>query len=317
MSIDRVPVLTAALLLSAVVSHAQTFTMPVPPPPGGAAGTHIFMGDPAEMQLDVMRPPGAGDLLFVEPLESGGLVSDAPYTADAVTETTQALADGNRISRKSSVAIARDGRGRERREHQAMVVGPMVARRSHALVTISDPVAGTAVTIDHERQLATRLKLRRWSAGAPGPAGAPPPGAPMAYPPAAVSAVGAAGATMAWTGSTGAGFKMAMPPMAPPGEGQTTALDPQTIEGLHAEGTRTTVTIPAGAIGNELPIEIVSERWYSPELKVVVLSRRADPRFGETVYRLTNLVRGEPNADLFEIPAGYRVDEPKLPPLPR
>ena len=81
-------------------------------------------GDPAEMQLDVMRPAGAGDLLFVEPLESGGPVSDAPYTADAVTETTQALADGNRISRKSSVAIARDGRGRERREHQAMVVGP-------------------------------------------------------------------------------------------------------------------------------------------------------------------------------------------------
>ena len=244
-------------------------------------------------------------------------MSDAPYTADAVTETTQALADGNRISRKSSVAIARDGRGRERREHQAMVVGPMVARRSHALVTISDPVAGTAVTIDHERQLATRLKLRRWSAGAPATAGPPPPGAPMAYPPAAVSAVGAAGATMAWTGSTGAGFKMALPPMPPPGGGQTTALEPQTIEGVHAEGTRTTVTIPAGAIGNELPIEIVSERWYSPELKVVVLSRRADPRFGETVYRLTNLVRGEPSADLFEIPAGYRVDEPKLPPLPR
>ena len=193
--------------------------MPVPPPPGGAAGTRIFRGDPAEMQLDVMRPAAAGDLLFVEPLESGGPVSDAPYTADAVTETTQALADGNRISRKSSVAIARDGRGRERREHQAMVVGPMVARRSHALVTITDPVAGTAVTIDHERQLATRLKLRRWSAGTPATAAAPPPGAPLAYPPAAVSAVGPAGATMAWTGSTGAGFTMAMPPIAPAGRG--------------------------------------------------------------------------------------------------
>ena len=116
MSIDRVPGLTAALLLSAVVSHAQTFTMPVPPPPGGAAGTRIFMGDPAEMQFDVMRPPGAGDLLFVEPLESGGPVSDAPYTADAVTETTQALADGNRISRKSSVADrARRARARAAR----------------------------------------------------------------------------------------------------------------------------------------------------------------------------------------------------------
>ena len=109
---------------------------------------------------------------------------------------------------------------------------------------------------------------------------------------------------------------MAMPAMAAEGERQTTTLAPQMMEGVQVEGTRTTVTIAAGAIGNELPIAIVTERWYSPELKTVVLSRRADPRFGETVYRLVNIVRAEPGAELFEIPAGYRLDEPKLPPLP-
>jgi hypothetical protein len=101
------------------------------------------------------------------------------------------------------------------------------------------------------------------------------------------------------------------------GEPQTVALDPQTIEGVRVEGTRTTVTIPAGAIGNELPIEIVNERWYSPDLKIVVLSRRSDPRLGDTVVRLTNLTQAAPAADLFEIPAGYRVEEPTAPPLPR
>jgi len=74
-----------------------------------------------------------------------------------------------------------------------------------------------------------------------------------------------------------------------------------------AHGTRETATIPAGAIGNERPIEITSERWYSDELEAVVLSRTSDPRFGETSYRLVNVARGEPSADLFAVPQGYEL----------
>ena len=70
------------------------------------------------------------------------------------------------------------------------------------------------------------------------------------------------------------------------------------------------MTIPAGQIGNELPINIVSERWFSPELKVLVMSRQSDPRFGETTYRLTNISRGEPAPDLFEVPADYQIVDP-------
>ena len=186
-------------------------------------------------------------------------------------------------------------------------------------MTITDPVAGTAVTIDHERQLATRLTAAALVGRRAGHRRAPASrGATDGVPPAAVSAVGGGRGHDGVDGQHGRRLQDGRAADGPGrASGQTTALEPQTIEGVQAEGTRTTVTIPAGAIGNELPIEIVSERWYSPELKMVVLSRRADPRFGETVYRLTNLVRGEPSADLFEIPAGYRVDEPKLPPLPR
>ena len=285
----------------------------------GIAGTRVFIAgaDAAEVSADVLQPAIAGDLLFVEPLENAEAVTGAPYAAEAVTETTQTLADGNRITRRSSVQIARDGRGRERREHQAMMVGPMVAQRSVALVTISDPVTGTAVTIDHQRQVATRMRMRRWN-GPAGP-GRPPGGATtMAFPPVRGAVAGVGGATMQWTAAAGPDVVMAMTAGRDPGgETTTVALEPQTIEGVRAEGTRTTVMIPAGAIGNELPIEIVSERWYSPELKTVVLSRRHDPRFGETVFRLANLIRSEPATELFEIPAGYRIDEPKVPPLPR
>jgi hypothetical protein len=88
---------------------------------------------------------------------------------------------------------------------------------------------------------------------------------------------------------------------------KTESLGKQTIEGVVAEGTRTTMTIPAGQVGNDLPIQIVTERWYSPDLQTVVLSKRSDPRSGETVTRLANINRSEPSASLFEVPPDYKV----------
>ena len=95
--------------------------------------------------------------------------------------------------------------------------------------------------------------------------------------------------------------------------GKTESLGKQIVEGVAAEGTRNTTTIPAGEIGNERPLEIVFERWYSPELQTVVMTRHSDPRFGETVYRLTNINRDEPARSLFEVPADYTVKEAPTP----
>jgi len=83
----------------------------------------------------------------------------------------------------------------------------------------------------------------------------------------------------------------------------------KTIEGVRVQGTRATTTIPAGTIGNARPIEIVSERWFSPELQMPVLITRRDPRNGETTYRLTNILRGEQQDGLFTVPAGYEVKD--------
>jgi hypothetical protein len=112
------------------------------------------------------------------------------------------------------------------------------------------------------------------------------------------------------------GHALALPDV-PRDKGVTEVLGTRDFDGVKAEGKRTTHTIPAGAIGNEKPIAIVSERWFSPELNVVVLSRNADPRSGETVYRLTNVKRGEPPADLFKIPADYKVRGDARPPRGR
>jgi hypothetical protein len=98
-----------------------------------------------------------------------------------------------------------------------------------------------------------------------------------------------------------------LPSMMPPESGVTTSLGSREFDGVRADGTQTTWTIPAGRIGNEKPIEIVSERWYSPELMIVVQTRHSDPRSGERIYRLENLKRGEPAAELFRLPSDFEL----------
>jgi hypothetical protein len=108
------------------------------------------------------------------------------------------------------------------------------------------------------------------------------------------------------------------PEPPPEASGKTESLGKQTVDGVVAEGTRSTITIAVGQIGNDRPIEIVSERWYSPELQVVVRSTHDDPRVGRSAYRLTNLERKEPDRSLFVVPSDYTVeDRPPDGPRPR
>ena len=123
-------------------------------------------------------------------------------------------------------------------------------------------------------------------------------------------------------------WRLRMPPSRPdrpenPGkrplpEGMTTEpLTAASWEGLKIEGTRTTFVIPPNSIGNQRAIDVINERWYSPELQVVVQTYRSDPRTGKSSYKLVKLVRGEPEARLFEIPSGYTIrDERPFGPPP-
>ena len=99
----------------------------------------------------------------------------------------------------------------------------------------------------------------------------------------------------------------APPPAAAIGGSKEQPLGTRDIDGIMAVGRRTITTIPAGRVGNDKPIEIIEERWDSPDLKVLVRSLYSDPRSGEIEYRLTKISRAEPPASLFQVPAGYTI----------
>ncbi len=91
------------------------------------------------------------------------------------------------------------------------------------------------------------------------------------------------------------------------GNVSTEDLGTQTMQGVQVTGTRTTRTIPAGEIGNDAPITVVTEVWTSPDLKTIIYSKRSDPRMGEQTFQLTNIDRSEPDASLFTVPADFKV----------
>lgn len=245
------------------------------------------------------------------PLESVTSVPNAPFTADAETDFTQVLGDGNRIERRYSSMIARDSQGRTRREEEIAMIGPLaVDGPSPRLVTILDNVTGHSYTLDERQRIAFRNPMAMTKLG---------DGHAFAF---AYHAEQKGTATWVRESDGSATWTAAVKPNvainAVPGQRvilgdaaaskvTTESLGTRSIEGVMAEGTRTTSTIPAGAIGNVMPIEVVSERWYSRELQMAVLITRKDPRSGDSAYRLRNIVRTEPPADLFTVPADYEV----------
>lgn len=250
-------------------------------------------------------PPHLADKTFTfvasEMGFEGKLVKNAPYSAQAVTEITQTLNDGNRLVNKSSSLIYRDSEGRTRREHTLRSIGPFANSGSEPVRTIfiNDPVAGVNYTLDTRTHVAHKSQpVRVELAGTPGERWAGPAPHPEVFSLRAPAPAPAAGIATQFI------FRREDPENV-----STESLGKQVIEGVEAEGTRSTRIIPAGEIGNERPIQIVTERWYSPELQTVISSRHSDPLTGETVYRLTNISREEPARSLFEVPADYTVKE--------
>ena len=286
-----------------------------------------------------------GNFVFMASESFGGkVVKGAPYSAEAVTETIQTLGDGNRIVNRITSMVYRDSEGRTRREQNFKGLG-IFGQGEEPLQTIfiNDPVAGVTYALDTRSHIAHKsvpfnfeFKMKPGTTVstvegqrfefkvAPGaPAGGSvimsgPPGAPLPPHPdmdqftfkTQTEAGAVAGSTFILRTKAG-----------PNANEKKEDLGKQNIEGVEAEGTRTTVTIPAGEIGNERAIEIVSERWYSPELQLVVMTRHNDPRTGESTYKLTNINRSEPAKSMFEVPSDFTIKEgmlgPKIAPLPR
>ncbi len=238
--------------------------------------------------------------------EQVDVVKGQPYQAQAITEMKQSLADGSHIVQTNTATVARDSDGRTVRIQQLSTIGPWKSSsdssqgKGPTVTSIFDPVAKTHIDYTSDTKIAHVLALPP----------TPPSGASTGM--ARGFAVAASGPV---TAGPGVNVMFAEQPRTVLSNADSDAnmktepLGTKTIEGLQAEGTRNTSTIPAGTIGNDKDIVITHETWYSPDLKLVLLSTQNDPRFGQTTYSLTNIQRSEPDAALFEVPAGYKIDK--------
>ena len=321
--------LAAAAALSLAGQTAQT--------EGGTVKMRSFSWEAAAV---AGAPPQEATIGFVAAEDAVKLRSGmkgAPYSAAIENGFLQVLADGTRIERKSHSKTARDSEGRTRTETTPAAVGAAVVEMP-AMVFIHDPVAKRTIILNEKEKTATvmplpdlealrgkavtlrrqpkpeaggaaeaghnvtvvrEVEVRTVRDGATGdvltenlmpalprvPMGGPPPGGPMGMPAVRVFRSGESK------------------------DGRVETLGKQTVEGVSCEATRRTHTIPAGQIGNDRPIEIVTETCLSQELKTMLSSRTLDPMHGETTMRMTGLSRAEPAASLFEVPAGYTVRE--------
>ena len=265
-------VVTGTLLMAAGAVIAQD----PPPPPAFEYAEGPDGGGPAGPFAERI------ELMGFEGLHPGKTVKGAPFSAAASSETTQTLQNGTTIHRTTSSTLYRDSQGRFRREITLSGFGPLqTSGKPRMVIVIGDPVAGAHYVLDPEQKVAHKMTPPKGNHGE-------------------------------WSHDESQAMEQKMQQHLAKGDSgdvKKESLGTQAINGIKAEGMRITRTIPVGQIGNDKAIQIVFERWYSPDLQVVVKSTRSDPRFGTTTYALNNVQRAEPAATLFTVPTDYTVKE--------
>lgn len=287
--------------------------------------------------------PQAFHFVASDVLQAAKVVTGKPYAAESVTETVQVLGDGTRITRTNSAKMYRDKEGRTRREQTIQALAPNAPTSTRTVITIHDPVAGVDYVLDPETKTARRITVARefkevlngeakvYSRGEmpaelkdvlkkveAGEAG--PNKRVMVYQNSQSSDVLVRNGNGPVTIPDGASpsFNVTIPDAAGParrveivrtGDVNKEELGKRTIEGLACDGTRTSMTTPIGAIGNDRPIVAITEVWFSPDLETIVSSKTSDPRFGETTYTLRGISRADQPANLFQPPADYTVKD--------
>ena len=312
-----------------------------------AAGALLVFGASAQDSEALAKTKAEAENTIVQMKMVGAVkgttVKGAPYSGEEVNETNQMLADGTRIHHENRATVYRDSEGRTRRETpDNITITDPVANVTYMLNPKT--MTGQKLTM----ALAGYSFMRSSTMGAAisgdsnstfsihssgdGPATITLNGVPLDEKAVAeamakakasgsiqtliserreVTTSGGSGVGIG-TGAATAGGVMdsALIRVAlkkSPGE----SLGKQMVEGVNAEGTRNVTTLDVGAIGNDRPIQVSSESWYSADLQMNVLTRHSDPRTGDESFRLTTINRAEPAAYLFQPPAGYQITERK------
>jgi hypothetical protein len=224
------------------------------------------------------RPPDGGTREVLVSIFIPSL-PNAPFSATVSTESIRQLADGSRITLVNHRAIARDKAGRIFQERRLLVPDDGKHESVVTQIEISDPVSRQLyICVPRERV----CQVEFFSA-------------PQFVPPA----VGPASAAKQ------------------PGSPGREDLGKQFVSGLETLGTRETTVIEAGAIGNDSPIMVSREYWYSPQLGVNLISKLQDPRIGTQDFEVQDITVGEPDKKFFAVPPGSQIiDLRRTPPAP-
>ena len=261
-------------------------------------------GEGQQAQQKVMLELVASDALVVK---------GKPYSADTSTETVQTLPDGNRIVHRTVSKFYRDTDGRTRREETFGNVDPEHPTPHEVKVFIDDPVTGTAFVLDPGSKTADKMQRSRKLLDE---RSADDDGTRMmikSLNDTEAAEQGAPKRILFNVRDDRSSNPDALSFVISDENREITKEDLGTrnIEGVDCNGTRRTSTIPAGAIGNEKPIAIVTETWFAPAIGAVVESTSDDPRFGKTTYKLANVQLSEPARTLFEPPATFKINTGK------
>nr|HEV7952868.1 hypothetical protein [Candidatus Acidoferrales bacterium] len=223
----------------------------------------------------------------------GEVVKGAPFTAQRTEESTQTLGDGTHINHKSSISYARDSAGRVRREDDEWI-------------TIYDPVANVSYRLNKKNHTGNKVELLRGEAKIKldeiNQERADQLKVQSEKALAEDKARQENAVVISDQGADGRVYSFRK-------DGNEEALGSQVVNGVMADGMRTTYTIPAGDFGNDRPITSTTESWYSPDLHLTVMYKRSDPREGDVVTQYTGIKRAEPDPSLFQMPAGYTLNQ--------
>lgn len=225
---------------------------------------------PGRPQEGPVGPPQPPNAQFIgAELRFGDkLVKGQPFSADIVIEDNRRLFDGSIVTKQVNGAVYRDTAGRTRREMPIENVGGYAVFDGNSKPQRLVFINDVSAKTQYHLDFGNKVARKNEMVDNPG----------------------------------------VRPDKEGPKDGQEESLGTKTIDGVSVTGTRHTFEIPAGQLGNAKPIQVVDERWFSPELQVVVLSRHVDPVAGEHVFKLVNIKRGEPSADLFTVPEGFKVE---------
>jgi hypothetical protein len=215
-------------------------------------------------------------------------IKAAPFSGSYAAESKQVLTDGTTIATTQNGKVARDGEGRTYCE-TTTTRGPSSGSRSFTLINIQDPVSGTQIALLQGTHTARKYERTQ----------------PM------TADSGTVEANSITAGATTARLRAPLAKSTSPGV-QKEDLGVESIEGIPVRHYRETQTVPVGDVGNDRELTIVSEFWYSKELRLNLKSTRTDPRSDEETIALSDISRAEPPLAMFEVPADYTVVESNM-----